>query len=34
LLYVEGTYFLYFDFVSPALRGTNVYLATYQGSLK
>jgi predicted GH43/DUF377 family glycosyl hydrolase len=34
LLYVEGTYFLYFDFVTPTTRGTNVYLATYSGSLK
>jgi predicted GH43/DUF377 family glycosyl hydrolase len=34
LLLVDGTYFLYFDFVTPATRGTNVYLATYNGSLK
>ncbi|HEX9839266.1 MAG TPA: hypothetical protein VGA72_07975, partial [Anaerolineales bacterium] len=34
LLYVEETYFLYFDFVTPRTRGTNVYLATYDGSLK
>jgi predicted GH43/DUF377 family glycosyl hydrolase len=34
LLYVEGTYFLYFDFVTPSAGGTNVYLATYNGSLK
>ena len=34
LLYVDGTYFLYFDFVTPGARGTNVYLATYSGSLK
>lgn len=34
LLYVEETYFLYFDFVTPAAGGTNVYLATYNGSLK
>ena len=34
LLYVDGTYFLYFDFVTPSARGTNVYLATYSGSLK
>jgi predicted GH43/DUF377 family glycosyl hydrolase len=34
LLYVDGTYFLYFDFVSPDTSGTNVYLATYQGALK
>jgi hypothetical protein len=33
LLYVDGTYFLYFDFVSPNISGTNVYLATYSGSL-
>lgn len=34
LLYVDETYFLYFDFVSSATNGTNVYLATYDGSLK
>lgn len=34
LLYVDGTYFLYFDFATPSARGTNVYLATYSGSLK
>jgi hypothetical protein len=34
LLYVEGTYFLYFDLVAPGRGGTNVYLATYNGSLK
>lgn len=34
LLYVEGTYFLYFDLVASGTGGTNVYLATYQGSLK
>ncbi len=34
LLYVEGTYFLYFDFVTPSARGTNVYLATHSGSLQ
>ena len=34
LLYVDETYFLYFDFVTPARGGTNVYLATYKGSLK
>ena len=34
LLYVDETYFLYFDLVSPATRGTNVYLATYRGSWK
>jgi predicted GH43/DUF377 family glycosyl hydrolase len=34
LLYVDGTYFLYFDFVTPAAGGTNVYLATHDGSLK
>jgi predicted GH43/DUF377 family glycosyl hydrolase len=34
LLHVENNYFLYFDFVSPNTTGTNVYLATYTGSLK
>ena len=34
LVYVDGTYFLYFDFVTPSTSGTNVYLATYKGSLK
>lgn len=34
LLYVDETYFLYFDFVTPSTGGTNVYLATYQGPLK
>jgi predicted GH43/DUF377 family glycosyl hydrolase len=34
LLYVQGTYFLYFDFVTTSASGTNVYLATYSGSLK
>lgn len=34
LLHVADTYFLYFDFVTPTLVGTNVYLATYSGSLK
>ncbi len=34
LLSVEDTYFLYFDFVTPSTNGTNVYLATYTGSLK
>jgi predicted GH43/DUF377 family glycosyl hydrolase len=34
LLYVEGTYFLYFDLVTPATGGTNIYLATYTSSLK
>ena len=34
LLYVEETYFLYFDAVVSNTNGTNVYLATYQGSLK
>ena len=34
LLYVDDTYFLYFDFVTPARGGTNVYLATYEGSLR
>jgi predicted GH43/DUF377 family glycosyl hydrolase len=34
VLYVEDTYFLYFDFVTPATSGTNVYLATSKGSLK
>ena len=34
LLSVEDTYFLYFDFVTPSTSGTNVYLATYTGSLK
>jgi predicted GH43/DUF377 family glycosyl hydrolase len=34
LLYVEGTYFLYFDLVTPSSSGTNVYLATYAGPLE
>jgi predicted GH43/DUF377 family glycosyl hydrolase len=34
LLHVEDTYYLYFDFVSPSTKGTNVYLATYTGALK
>ncbi|HET9905346.1 MAG TPA: hypothetical protein VFQ23_01860 [Anaerolineales bacterium] len=34
LLHVEETYFLYFDFVTPATSGTNIYLATYTGSLR
>jgi hypothetical protein len=34
LLYVDETYFLYFDFVTPSAGGTNVYLATYQGTLR
>ena len=34
LLYVEETYFLYFDLVTPTTNGTNIYLATYEGSLK
>jgi predicted GH43/DUF377 family glycosyl hydrolase len=34
LLNVEGIYFLYFDLVTPSTGGTNVYLATYDGSLK
>jgi predicted GH43/DUF377 family glycosyl hydrolase len=34
LLYVEGTYFLYFDLASAGTGGTNVYLATYDGPLK
>ncbi|HEX6270537.1 MAG TPA: hypothetical protein VFZ43_09895 [Anaerolineales bacterium] len=34
LLYVEGTYFLYFDFVTPNTPGTNIYLAAYDGSLR
>ena len=34
LLYVEDTYFLYFDFVTLTTGGTNVYLATYNGSLR
>ncbi len=34
MLYVKDTYYLYFDFVTPTRRGTNVYLATYTGSLK
>jgi predicted GH43/DUF377 family glycosyl hydrolase len=34
LLYIEGTYFLYFDRVSTGSGGTNVYLATYEGSLR
>lgn len=34
LLFVEETYFLYFDLVTSASGGTNVYLATYEGSLK
>ena len=34
LLQVENTYFLYFDFVSPDAKGTNVYMATYSGLLK
>ena len=34
LLYIKDTYYLYFDFVSPSTPGTNVYLATYNGSLK
>lgn len=33
LLHVEDTYFLYFDFVTSGASGTNVYLATYNGSL-
>ena len=33
LLYVDGTYFLYFDFVTLTTQGTNVYLATYKGGL-
>ena len=34
LLYIEETYYLYFDFVTPATGGTNIYLATHKGSLK
>ena len=34
LLYADGTYFLYFDFVTPIMSGTNVYLVTYKGLLK
>jgi len=34
LLYVDETYFLYFDFVTATRGGTNIYLATYQGTLK
>ena len=34
LLYVDDTYFLYFDLVTPGRGGTNIYLATYQGLLK
>ncbi|HEY3473769.1 MAG TPA: hypothetical protein VGK56_04115 [Anaerolineales bacterium] len=34
LVYVEGIYFLYFDLVSTGRGGTNVYLATYNGSFK
>jgi hypothetical protein len=34
LLHADNTYFLYFDFVSPSTKGTNIYMATYTGSLK
>ncbi len=34
LLYIKDTYYLYFDFVTHSAKGTNVYLATYNGSLK
>lgn len=34
LLYVQDTYYLYFDFVSSSSTHTNVYMATYSGSLK
>ncbi len=34
LLYVNNIYYLYFDFVSRDTNGTNVYLATFDGSLK
>jgi hypothetical protein len=34
LLYVDETYFLYFDFVGSNTSGTNIYLATYAGSLR
>ena len=34
LLYVNNTYYLYFDLVSPNVGGTNVYLATFNGTLK
>jgi predicted GH43/DUF377 family glycosyl hydrolase len=34
VLRVEDTYFLYFDFVTPTTKGTNIYVATYTGTLK
>lgn len=34
LLHVDGTYYLYFDAVASGAGGTDVYLATYDGSLK
>jgi predicted GH43/DUF377 family glycosyl hydrolase len=34
LLHVENTYFLYFDFVTPDTKGTNIYVTTYTGSIK
>lgn len=33
LVHVDETYFLYFDLVTPSRSGTNVYLATHEGSL-
>lgn len=34
LLHVEGMYYLYFDLVASGAGGTDVYLATYSGSLR
>lgn len=34
LLFIDNTYYLYFDLVSSKDNGTNVYLATYNGTLK
>jgi hypothetical protein len=34
MLHMDGTYYLYFDAVASGSGGTDVYLATYTGSLK
>jgi len=33
LLHIEDTYYLYFDFATSSVNGTNVYLATFTGPL-
>jgi predicted GH43/DUF377 family glycosyl hydrolase len=34
LMHIDGTYYLYFDAVASGSGGTDVYLATYNGSLR